>query len=135
MKLSGRIKAIKPSITLALAAKTLELRAQGLDVINFTAGEPDFDTSDRIKEAAVEALKRGMTKYTDVRGIVSLREAIVEKYQRDYGLRYDRDEVLVSCGGKHALYNLFQAILDEGDEVIIPAPYWVSYPDMILLSG
>jgi len=135
MKLSGRIKAIKPSITLALAAKTLELRAQGLDVINFTAGEPDFDTSDRIKEAAVEALKRGMTKYTDVRGIVSLREAIVEKYQRDYGLRYDRDEVLVSCGGKHALYNLFQAILDEGDEVIIPAPYWVSYPDMVLLSG
>jgi len=135
MKLSGRIKAIKPSITLALAAKTLELRAQGLDVINFTAGEPDFDTSDRIKEAAVEALKRGMTKYTDVRGIVSLREAIVEKYQRDYGLRYNRDEVLVSCGGKHALYNLFQAILDEGDEVIIPAPYWVSYPDMILLSG
>lgn len=135
MKLSNRIKAIKPSITLALAAKTLELRAQGLDVINFTAGEPDFDTSDRIKEAAVGALKRGMTKYTDVRGIVSLREAIVEKYQRDYGLRYDTDEVLVSCGGKHALYNLFQAILDEGDEVIIPAPYWVSYPDMVLLSG
>lgn len=135
MRLSGRIKAIKPSITLALAAKTLELRAKGLDVINFTAGEPDFDTSDRIKEAAVGALKRGMTKYTDVRGIVSLREAIVEKYQRDYGLRYDRDEVLVSCGGKHALYNLFQAILDEGDEVIIPAPYWVSYPDMVLLSG
>lgn len=135
MKLSNRIKAIKPSITLALAAKALELRAQGLDVINFSAGEPDFDTSDRIKEAAVGALKRGMTKYTDVRGIVSLREAIVEKYQRDYGLRYDRDEVLVSCGGKHALYNLFQAILDEGDEVIIPAPYWVSYPDMVLLSG
>lgn len=135
MRLSERTKSIKPSVTLALAAKALALRAQGLDVVNFTAGEPDFDTPDRIKEAAVQALKKGMTKYTDVRGIESLREAIVEKYQRDYGLRYDKNEILVSCGGKHALYNIFQAIMDEGDEVIIPAPYWVSYPDMVYLSG
>ena len=135
MRLSKRTKSIKPSVTLALAAKALALRAQGLDVVNFTAGEPDFDTPDRIKEAAVQALKKGMTKYTDVRGIESLREAIVEKYQRDYGLRYDKNEILVSCGGKHALYNIFQAIIDEGDEVIIPAPYWVSYPDMVYLSG
>jgi aspartate aminotransferase len=135
MRLSARTKSIKPSVTLALAAKALALRAQGLDVVNFTAGEPDFDTPERIKEAAVQALKKGMTKYTDVRGIEPLREAIVEKYQRDYGLLYDKNEILVSCGGKHALYNLFQAIVDEGDEVIIPAPYWVSYPDMVLLSG
>ncbi len=135
MRLSERTKSIKPSVTLALAAKALALRAQGLDVVNFTAGEPDFDTPDRIKEAAVQALKKGMTKYTDVRGIEPLREAIVEKYQRDYGLRFDKNEILVSCGGKHALYNLFQAIMDEGDEVIIPAPYWVSYPDMVYLSG
>lgn len=135
MRLSERTKSIKPSVTLALAAKALALRAQGLDVVNFTAGEPDFDTPDRIKESAVQALKKGMTKYTDVRGIEPLREAIVEKYQRDYGLRYDKNEILVSCGGKHALYNLFQAIMDEGDEVIIPAPYWVSYPDMVYLSG
>ncbi len=135
MRLSERTKSIKPSVTLALAAKALALRAQGLDVVNFTAGEPDFDTPDRIKESAVQALKKGMTKYTDVRGIEPLREAIVEKYQRDYGLRYDKNEILVSCGGKHALYNLFQAIMNEGDEVIIPAPYWVSYPDMVYLSG
>ncbi|MFQ5541867.1 MAG: pyridoxal phosphate-dependent aminotransferase, partial [Candidatus Binatia bacterium] len=135
MKLSERTKSIKPSVTLALAAKALALRAQGLDVVNFTAGEPDFDTPDRIKKAAVKALNKGMTKYTDVRGIEPLREAIVEKYQRDYDLRYDKNETLVSCGGKHALYNIFQAIIDEGDEVIIPAPYWVSYPDMVHLSG
>jgi aspartate aminotransferase len=135
MKLSERIKSVKPSVTLALAAKALALRAQGLDVVNFTAGEPDFDTPDRIKKAAVQALNKGMTKYTDVRGIEPLREAIVEKYQRDYGLRYDKNETVVSCGGKHALYNIFQAIIDEGDEVVIPAPYWVSYPDMVHLSG
>jgi aspartate aminotransferase len=135
MKLSERTKSVKPSVTLALAAKALALRAQGLDVVNFTAGEPDFDTPDRIKKAAVQALNKGMTKYTDVRGIEPLREAIVEKYQRDYGLRYDKNETVVSCGGKHALYNIFQAIIDEGDEVVIPAPYWVSYPDMVHLSG
>ncbi len=135
MKLSKRTQAIKPSITLALAAKAKAMRAKGIGVINFAAGEPDSDTPERIKKAAVVALNQGMTKYTEVRGIEPLREAISEKYQQDFELRYDRDQVLVSCGGKHALYNVFQAILDEGDEVIIPAPYWVSYRDMVLLAG
>jgi aspartate aminotransferase len=135
MELSERTKVIKPAVTLALAAKAQTMRAEGIDLVNFTAGEPDFDTPERIKEAAIQALKKGMTKYTDVRGIESLREAIVDKCQNDYGLRYQKEDVLVSCGGKHALYNIFQAIFNEGDEVIIPGPYWVSYPDMVLLSG
>jgi len=135
MRLSERSKVIKPAITLALAAKAQVLRAQGVDLVNFTAGEPDFDTPERIKEAAVHALKKGMTKYTDVRGIAPLREAIVQTYQRDHGLSYNKDEVLVSCGAKHAIYNVMQGIVDKGDEVIIPAPYWVSYVDMVLLAG
>lgn len=135
MDLSERSKAIKPAVTLALAAKAQALRAQGVDLVNFTAGEPDFDTPEHIKEAAVRALKKGMTKYTDVRGIQPLREAIVEKYQRDCGLSYNKDEVLVSCGAKHSIYNVMQAIVDEGDEVVIPAPYWVSYSDMVVLAG
>lgn len=135
MKLSERTKLIKPSVTLAIAAKAQKLRAEGVDLVNFSAGEPDFDTPENIKEAAVQALKKGMTKYTDVRGIEPLRSAIVEKYRNEYGLTYGKDEVLVSCGGKHALYNIFQALFDEGDEIIIPAPYWVSYPDMVYLCG
>jgi aspartate aminotransferase len=135
MRLSERSKAIKPAVTLALAAKAQVLRAEGVDVVNFTAGEPDFDTPQRIKEAAIEALKKGMTKYTDVRGIEPLRQAIAEKYKQEYGLEYQKDQVLVSCGGKHALYNLLQALLDQGDEVVIPSPYWVSYSDMTLLAG
>jgi len=135
MKLSGRSKLIKPAVTLALAAKAQSLRAQGIDVVNFTAGEPDFDTPQRIKEAAIEALRKGMTKYTDVRGIEPLREAIAEKYQNEFGLKYQKEEVLVSCGAKHAIYNVFQALLNDGDEVVIPAPYWVSYSDMVLLAG
>jgi aspartate aminotransferase len=135
MKLSDRTKLIKPAVTLALAAKAQVMRAEGIDLVNFTAGEPDFDTPQRIKDAAVEALKKGMTKYTDVRGIEPLRLAILEKYQKEYGLKYDKTEVLVSCGGKHALYNVIQAVIDQGDEVIIPTPYWVSYSDMVLLAG
>jgi aspartate aminotransferase len=135
MKLSKRTQAIKPSVTLALAAKAQLLRAEGVDLVNFTAGEPDFDTPQRIKDAAVQALNRGMTKYTDVRGIEPLRLAIAEKYKREYGLEYKKEQVLVSCGGKHALYNILQALLDEGDEVVIPSPYWVSYSDMALLAG
>ncbi len=135
MKLSERSKAIKPAVTLALAAKAQAIRAEGIDLVNFTAGEPDFDTPERIKDAAIQALKRGMTKYTDVRGIEPLRQAIAEKYKREYGLDYQKDQVLVSCGGKHALYNLLQALLNPGDEVVIPSPYWVSYSDMTLLAG
>jgi aspartate aminotransferase len=135
MKIGKKTQGIKPSVTLALAAKAQVLRAEGVDLVNFTAGEPDFDTPQRIKDAAVEALKKGMTKYTDVRGIEPLRQAIVEKYRRDYGLEYTKDEVLVSCGGKHALYNILQALIDDGDEVVIPSPYWVSYSDIALLAG
>ena len=135
MKLSKRTQTIKPAVTLALAAKAQALRAQGVDLVNFTAGEPDFDTPQRIKDAAVQALKKGMTKYTDVRGIEPLRAAVAEKYLKDYDLHYTKEEVLVSCGGKHALYNVLQAVIDPGDEVVIPAPYWVSYSDMTLLAG
>jgi aspartate aminotransferase len=135
MRLGKKTQGIKPSVTLALAAKAQVLRAEGVDLVNFTAGEPDFDTPQRIKDAAIEALKKGMTKYTDVRGIEPLRLAIVEKYRREYGLEYTKDEVLVSCGGKHALYNLVQALIDDGDEVVIPSPYWVSYADIALLAG
>jgi len=135
MKVSERSKLVKPSVTLALAAKAQAMRAQGVDLVNFTAGEPDFDTPQRIKDAAVQALKKGMTKYTDVRGIEPLREAVAKKYLKEFALQYTKDEVLVSCGGKHALYNIFQAAIDPGDEVIIPSPYWVSYSDMVLLAG
>jgi aspartate aminotransferase len=134
-RLAERTLLIKPSVTLAIAAKAGKLRSEGTDVINFSAGEPDFDTPDRIKAAAIEALKRGMTKYTDVRGIEPLRHAIAQKYLSDYGLRYQIGEVLVSCGAKHSLYNLFQAVVNPGDEVLVPAPYWVSYADMALLAG
>ena len=133
--LAERTLLIKPSVTLAIAAKAGKLRSQGIDVINFSAGEPDFDTPDRIKAAAIEALKRGMTKYTDVRGIEPLRQAIAQKYLSDYGLRYQMSEILVSCGAKHSLYNLFQAVVNPGDEILVPAPYWVSYADMALLAG
>jgi aspartate aminotransferase len=134
-KLAERTKLIKPSVTLAIAAKAGKLRAEGIDVINFSAGEPDFDTPQRIKDAAIEALRKGMTKYTDVKGIEPLREAIAEKYQREHSLAYRKEDVVVSCGAKHSIYNVLQAVVNPGDEVVIPAPYWVSYSDMALLAG
>jgi aspartate aminotransferase len=133
--LAERTLLIKPSVTLAIAAKAGKLRSEGIDVINFSAGEPDFDTPERIKAAAIEALNKGMTKYTDVRGIEPLRQAIAQKYLSGWGLRYQTSEILVSCGAKHSLYNLFQAVVNPGDEVLVPAPYWVSYADMALLAG
>jgi aspartate aminotransferase len=134
-KLAERTSLIKPSVTLAIAAKAGKLRAEGVDVVNFSAGEPDFDTPEHIKAAAIEALRQGMTKYTDVMGIGPLRAAISEKYQKEYGLSYRKEDVIVSCGAKHSLYNLLQAVVNPGDEVLIPAPYWVSYADMALLAG
>ncbi|MBI4373495.1 MAG: pyridoxal phosphate-dependent aminotransferase [Deltaproteobacteria bacterium] len=134
MKLSERSQRIKPSPTLAIDAKAKEMQAQGIDVISFGTGEPDFDTPDHIKEAAIQALRAGKTKYTPIGGIPELKDAIIAKFKRDNGLTYSRDEILVSVGGKHALYNIFQAILDPGDEVLIPSPHWVSYPDQVLLS-
>jgi aspartate aminotransferase len=133
--IAERTKLIKPSVTLAIAAKAGKLRSEGIDVVNFSAGEPDFDTPDHIKAAAVEALRKGMTKYTDVKGIEPLRAAIVQKYEREHGLSYRKEDVLVSCGAKHSIYNVLQAIVNPGDEILIPAPYWVSYSDMALLAG
>jgi len=134
-QLADRTKLIKPSVTLAIAAKAGKLRSEGVDVVNFSAGEPDFDTPEHIKAAAVEALRKGMTKYTDVKGIEPLRQAVVDKYQKEHDLQYRKEDVLVSCGAKHSLYNLLQACVNPGDEVLIPAPYWVSYSDMALLAG
>jgi aspartate aminotransferase len=134
-KLADRTNLIKPSVTLAIAAKAGKLRSEGIDVVNFSAGEPDFDTPEHIKAAAVKALRKGMTKYTDVKGIEPLRAAIAKKYEADHGLSYRKEDVLVSCGAKHSVYNIFQAIIDPGDEMIIPAPYWVSYSDIALLAG
>jgi aspartate aminotransferase len=133
--LAERTKLIKPSVTLAIAAKAGKLRADGVDVVNFSAGEPDFDTPEHIKAAAIDALRKGLTKYTDVKGIEPLRAAIAQKYQEEYGLSYRKEDVIVSCGAKHSLYNLLQAVVNPGDEVLIPAPYWVSYADMALLAG
>jgi aspartate aminotransferase len=135
MNLANRLKAIKPSPTLALNAKAKALAAQGVDVVSLAAGEPDFDTPEHIKQAAVEALRQGFTKYTPTAGILELREAICGKLERDNRLTYAPDQVLVSVGAKQAIYNTFQALLNEGDEVIILAPYWVSYPEMVQLAG
>ena len=135
MKLSSRISAIKPSATLAITAKANALKAEGRDIIGFGAGEPDFDTPINIKIAAIKAIEEGFTKYTPVDGIVELKDAIIHKLQRDNQLSYSRSQVVVSCGAKHTLYNLIQVLCEEGDEVIIPSPYWVSYLDMVVLSG
>ncbi len=132
--LSQRAQKIKPSPTLAIDARAKAMKASGLDVVNFGVGEPDFDTPENIKEAACRAIRDGFTKYTPVGGIDSLKDAIIEKLRRDNGLSYQRDEVVVSCGAKHSLYNIAQALYGPGDEVIIPSPYWVSYPDQVLLN-
>ncbi len=135
MKLSSRISKIKPSPTLEIISKANAMQAAGKDIISFGAGEPDFDTPAHIKLAAVKAIEAGFTKYTAVGGIDALKDAIIHKFQRDSQLDYDRSEIVVSCGAKHTLYNLFQVLFEEGDEVIIPSPYWVSYLDMVILSG
>ena len=131
---SARIQRVKPSPTLAVTALANQLRAQGRDVIGLAAGEPDFDTPEHIKQAAIKAINAGMTKYTAVDGTAELKQAIINKFKRDNGLDYETDQVIVSVGGKQAIYNLLQALLNPGDEVIIPAPYWVSYPDMVKLA-
>ncbi len=133
--LSHRVQAVKPSPTLAVTARANALRAAGQDIIGLGAGEPDFDTPDHIKQAAIEAIQAGKTKYTAVDGTASLKQAIMDKFQRDNQLTYAPDQILVSVGGKQSFYNLAQATLNPGDEVIIPAPYWVSYPDMAILAG
>jgi aspartate aminotransferase len=132
--LSKKVSCIKPSITLAVAARAIELKAKGQDIIDLGVGEPDFDTPDFIKAAAIKAIHDGFTKYTAVDGIASLKQAIIQKFDCENQLHYEPSQILVSCGAKHSLFNLFTALLNPGDEVIIPAPYWVSYPDMALLA-
>ena len=132
--LSNRVQRIKPSPTLSVTARVAELRAAGRDIIGLGAGEPDFGTPDHIKAAGIEAIRSGFTRYTAVDGTPELKRAIIAKFRRDNGLEYTPQQILVSCGGKQSFFNLAQALLNPGDEVIIPAPYWVSYPDMVLLA-
>jgi len=134
LELSKRVQAIKPSPTLAVTARAAKLKAEGKDIIGLGAGEPDFDTPQHIKDAAVEAIGKGFTKYTAVGGTPSLKQAIIAKLRRDNGLDYTAKQVLVSCGGKQSFFNLTLALINAGDEVIIPAPYWVSYPDIVLIA-
>jgi aspartate aminotransferase len=133
--LADRLKTLAPSSTLAVQAKARELRARGIDVISFGAGEPDFDTPRRIKDAAVEAMQRGQTKYTEVGGVPELRAAVCAKLKRDNGLDYEPADILVSVGAKHTLFNLVMALINPGDEVLVPSPYWVSYPEQVRLLG
>jgi len=133
--LSEKVRVLKPSSTVAVTARALELKRQGVDVVSLAAGEPDFDTPEHVKAAAVEAIRSGKTKYTAVQGIPELREVISAKLQRENGLTCPPEQVIVSTGGKQALFNAFFAVLDPGDEVIIPAPYWVSYPEMVRFAG
>ena len=133
--ISDSLKRIKPSPTIAVTQKARELKAAGKDVIGLGAGEPDFDTPDNIKAAAIKAINNGDTKYTAVDGTAELKKAIVEKFKRENNLSYKIDEITVGAGGKHVIYNLMMATLNKGDEVLIPAPYWVSYPDIVLLAG
>ncbi len=132
--LSKRAASLKPSATLAISAKEKELKSQGIDVVGFGAGEPDFPTPGHIREAAKRSLDRGETFYTPVGGALELKKAVIRRFKEDYNLEYKPDEILVSCGAKHSLYNLFQAVVGNGDEVIILAPYWVSYPEMVDLA-
>ncbi|MFL2641319.1 MAG: pyridoxal phosphate-dependent aminotransferase [Thermodesulfobacteriota bacterium] len=135
MKLSKLAKNLKPSATLAITAKAKDLKSKGIDIIGFGAGEPDFDTPNNIKSAAKDSIDSGFTKYTAASGIIELKEAIRERISIDYGLSYENKEILVGSGAKHVLYNLFNVLIDKGDEVLIPAPYWVSYPEQVKISG
>jgi aspartate aminotransferase len=135
MKVSKRAQEVPPSATIAVTSRAKELKAQGVDVVGFGAGEPDFDTPDYIKEAAIEALKAGKTKYTAAAGIIELRTTIANKLKKENGLEYSPDQVIVNIGGKHSVYEAMQAVLDPGDEVILPTPYWVTYTETIKLAG
>jgi len=134
VELSRRVQAIKPSPTLAVTARAAALKASGRDIVGLGAGEPDFDTPQHIKDAAIGAINAGFTKYTAVDGTPSLKAAVIAKFKRDNGLDYTPKQILVSCGGKQSFFNLVQAVVNAGDEVIIPAPYWVSYPDIVILA-
>jgi aspartate aminotransferase len=134
MGISKRAQSIKPSPTLATAAKAKAMKAQGIDVVDFGVGEPDFDTPENVKQAGIKAIQSGFTKYTPAGGTDELKEAVIEKFKRDNNLTYEKPQILISCGAKHSLYNIAEALFDPGDEIIIPSPYWVSYPDQVLLN-
>jgi len=134
-KISQRAAALSPSLTLAIDSKAKQMKAEGQDVVGFGAGEPDFDTPQHIKDAAIKAINEGFTKYTPASGTPELRQAVADKFKRDNGLTYKPSQVIISCGGKHSCYNVILATCEEGDEVIIPAPYWLSYPEMVKLAG
>jgi aspartate aminotransferase len=134
LPVSRRVQRVKPSPTLAVTARAARLKAEGKDVIGLGAGEPDFDTPVHIQQAGIDAIKNGFTRYTNVDGINELKDAIADKFQRDNGIKYDRSQILVSSGAKQTIYNLCMAVIDAGDEAVIPAPYWVSYPDMVMLA-
>ncbi len=134
MGIAKRAQAIKPSPTLATAAQAKAMKARGIDVVDFGVGEPDFDTPENVKQAGIKAIQSGCTKYTPAGGTDELKEAVIEKLRKDNGLQYEKAQIIISCGAKHSLYNIAEALFDPGDEVIIPAPYWVSYPDQVLLN-
>lgn len=135
IRTAQRVAQVKPSATIAMSMKAAELRAAGRDILSLSMGEPDFDTPDHIQQAAIDAIREGQTRYTAVDGTPALKDAVIEKFKRDNKLSYQRDQILVSSGAKQSIYNLLQAMIDPGDEVLIPAPYWVSYPDMVRLAG
>jgi len=135
MKIANRMEQLSPSLTLAITALGRELKAQGKDILSFSAGEPDFDTPQVVKDAAIKAINEGKTKYTAVEGIKETKQAIINKLKKDHNLDYTLDKIVISNGAKHSLFNLAQALIDEGDEVIIPSPYWVTYPELVVYSG
>ncbi|WP_375724083.1 pyridoxal phosphate-dependent aminotransferase [Arcobacter sp. KX21116] len=135
MKIAKRMENLSPSVTMAITALGRELKAQGKDILSFSAGEPDFDTPDIVKQAAIKAIQDGHTKYTAVEGITETKKAIITKLKKDHGLNYNLDEIIISNGAKHSLFNLFQVLIEDGDEVIIPAPYWVTYPEQVKFSN
>ncbi len=134
MKIANRMETLSPSVTMAITALGRELKAQGKDILSFSAGEPDFDTPEIIKQAAIKAINDGHTKYTAVEGIIATKQAIINKLKKDHGLEYKLDGIVISNGAKHSLFNLFQVLIENGDEVIIPAPYWVTYPEQVKFS-
>jgi len=135
MKISSKISKVNPSLTLAISAKAKAMKKEGKDVVGFGAGEPDFDTPDHIKEAAIKSIKGGFTKYTPTSGTPELKEAICKKLEKENNLKYSPSQIIISCGAKHSIFNIIQVICDEGDEVIIPSPYWLSYPEMVTVAG
>ncbi len=134
MKIAQRMEKLSPSVTMAITALGRELKAQGRDILSFSAGEPDFDTPDIIKKAAIKAINEGKTKYTSVEGITETKQAIINKLKRDHGLDYKLEHIVISNGAKHSLFNLFQLLINKGDEVVMPAPCWVTYPEQVKFS-